>query len=80
MTLVDSNLGDESGLRLAKRLAEQADGSPAPLILISAHSEDDYADLIAASPAIGFLQDDVVGRGRHRWSARIIRSAASAGD
>jgi DNA-binding NarL/FixJ family response regulator len=53
--LVDIDLGDESGLRLADRLAEQAGGAPAPIILISLHSEEDYADLIAASPAIGFL-------------------------
>lgn len=55
VTLVDIDLGAESGLRLAARLAEQANGSPGPLIMISAHSEEDYADLIAASPAIGFL-------------------------
>ena len=55
MTLVDIDLGGESGLKLAKRLADQADGAPAPIILISMHSEEDYADLIAASPAIGFL-------------------------
>jgi hypothetical protein len=29
--------------------------SPAPVILISTHAEQDYAELIAASPAIGFL-------------------------
>ena len=55
VTLVDIDLGGESGLKLAKRLADQADGAPAPIILISMHSEEDYADLIAASPAIGFL-------------------------
>ena len=55
VTLVDIDLGAESGLRLAARLAEQENGAPGPLIMISAHSEEDYADLIAASPAIGFL-------------------------
>jgi DNA-binding NarL/FixJ family response regulator len=53
--LVDIDLGGESGLRLAGRLAEQAGDVPAPIILISLHSEEDYADLIAASAAIGFL-------------------------
>ncbi|HET6987582.1 MAG TPA: response regulator transcription factor [Kribbella sp.] len=53
--LVDIDLGGESGLKLTRLLAEQADGAPAPIILISTHSEEDYADLIAASPAIGFL-------------------------
>jgi DNA-binding NarL/FixJ family response regulator len=55
VTLVDIDLGGESGLQLAALLAEQAEGSPAPLIMISTHSAEDYADLVAASPAIGFL-------------------------
>jgi DNA-binding NarL/FixJ family response regulator len=56
VTLVDIDLGPESGLKLTRLLADQADGAPTPMmILISTHSEQDYADLIAASPAIGFL-------------------------
>ncbi|GAA3584367.1 response regulator transcription factor [Kribbella ginsengisoli] len=53
--LVDIDLGGESGLRLAGQLAAQAGTDPIPIILISLHSEEDYAELIAASPAIGFL-------------------------
>jgi DNA-binding NarL/FixJ family response regulator len=53
VTLLDIDLGGESGLELARRLSEQ-DG-PAPVILISTHAEQDYAELIVASPAIGFL-------------------------
>jgi DNA-binding NarL/FixJ family response regulator len=53
VTLVDIDLGGESGLQLAARLAEQCGGSP--LIMISTHSEEDYAELVAASPALGFL-------------------------
>jgi CheY-like chemotaxis protein len=49
VVLTDIDLGQESGLELAERLA----GSP--IILISTHAEQDYRDLIAASPAIGFL-------------------------
>ncbi|WP_433364945.1 AAA family ATPase [Actinoplanes sp. CA-142083] len=49
VALVDINLGSESGFDLAARLA------PTPVIMISTHSGEDYADLIAASPAIGFL-------------------------
>ena len=55
VTLVDIDLGAESGLRLAARLAEQENGAPGPLIMISAHSEEDYADLIASSSVVGFL-------------------------
>jgi DNA-binding NarL/FixJ family response regulator len=54
VTLVDVDLGAESGFDLA--VALQAADSPAPsVILISTHSEQDFADMIAASPALGFL-------------------------
>jgi len=53
--LVDLDLGGESGLELARSLHGQAGVAPAPVILISTHAEQDYAELIAASPAIGFL-------------------------
>jgi DNA-binding NarL/FixJ family response regulator len=54
VTLVDVDLGAESGFDLAVQL-EAAD-SPAPsVILISTHSEQDFADMIAASPVLGFL-------------------------
>jgi DNA-binding NarL/FixJ family response regulator len=55
VTLLDIDLGGESGLELARRLQYQAGPAPAPVILISTHAEQDYAELIAASPAIGFL-------------------------
>ena len=55
VTLVDIDLGSESGLELARRLSGQAGPAPPPVILISTHAEQDYAELIAASPAIGFL-------------------------
>lgn len=55
VTLVDVNLGAESGFDVVEQL--HLSGSPAttPLILISTHAEQDFADMIAASPAIGFL-------------------------
>jgi CheY-like chemotaxis protein len=52
--LVDIGLGEESGFDLARLLALDGDGS-APVILISMSAEADYADLIAESPAAGFL-------------------------
>jgi DNA-binding NarL/FixJ family response regulator len=55
VTLLDIDLGGESGLELARRLHRQAGLVPAAVILISTHAEQDYAELIAASPAIGFL-------------------------
>src|SRR2546423_694525 len=55
VTLVDIDLGGESGFEVARRLQRDANGARRPMILISTHSEQDYADLIAASPAVGFL-------------------------
>jgi CheY-like chemotaxis protein len=53
--LVDIELGDESGVELAERLAREP-GSPSPqLILMSAHREDDVTDLIEDGLVIGFL-------------------------
>jgi DNA-binding NarL/FixJ family response regulator len=53
VTLVDINLGGESGFDVATRLRAAAD--PAPVILISTQTMDDYIDLVRASPALGFL-------------------------
>jgi DNA-binding NarL/FixJ family response regulator len=53
VTLLDIDLGGESGFDVARLLADGR--RPGCVILISAHSEEDLAELIAASPAIGFL-------------------------
>jgi DNA-binding NarL/FixJ family response regulator len=53
--LVDIFLGEESGLELTRRLAEDGLSHEATVILISTHAEADLGDLIAASPAAGFL-------------------------
>ncbi len=52
--LIDITLSGESGFELARRLVEQRQGG-AVVILISTHSQADFADLIAESPATGFL-------------------------
>lgn len=54
VTLVDVDLGVESGFDLAEQLHRTGPPSP-PVILISTHSEQDFVDMIAASPALGFL-------------------------
>jgi DNA-binding NarL/FixJ family response regulator len=54
VTLVDIDLGDEDGFELTRRLAGE-NGSKARVILVSTHSEEDLAHLIAASPALGFV-------------------------
>lgn len=69
VVLVDITLGSESGFDLARRLAETAPG--ATLILISTHAESDYVDLIAESPAVGFVP-------KFELSADVISRLASA--
>ena len=59
--LVDIDLGDEDGLELAGRLSDST-----KVILISTHSEEDLAHLIATSPALGFVP-------KTRLSAQAIR-------
>jgi DNA-binding NarL/FixJ family response regulator len=59
--LVDIGLGEESGFDLARLLAADGQGGQraqrgrADVILISAQAETDYTDMIAESPAGGFL-------------------------
>src|SRR4051812_43814113 len=56
VALIDIDLGGESGLELARRLRQEPTNGAAPhVILISTHDEAEYADLIQASSAIGFL-------------------------
>jgi DNA-binding NarL/FixJ family response regulator len=55
VTLVDIDLGGCSGCDLARLLADEAGSAAGCLILISAHAEEEFADLIEASPAAGFL-------------------------
>jgi DNA-binding NarL/FixJ family response regulator len=55
IALLDINLGGESGFDLARRLFREASLGRTRMILISTHAEQDYTDLIAASPVVGFL-------------------------
>jgi CheY-like chemotaxis protein len=56
--LVDVGLGEESGFDLARQLAQDGQGGQdgkAAMIMISARAGGDYTELIAESPAVGFL-------------------------
>jgi DNA-binding NarL/FixJ family response regulator len=55
VVLVDIDLGPYSGFELARRLSQCLDTTSSRVILTSTHEQVDYANLIAASPAIGFL-------------------------
>ncbi len=55
VTLVDVNIGEESGFDLADSLHEIDSAARAPVILISTHAEADLTDMIETSPAVAFL-------------------------
>jgi DNA-binding NarL/FixJ family response regulator len=56
VTLVDIDLGDENGFELAERISRNLGaGVHSDVILVSTHSEEDLAQLIDASPALGFI-------------------------
>jgi DNA-binding NarL/FixJ family response regulator len=55
LVLVDITLAGESGFELARCLVGQDRAHVPAVILISTHAEEDFADLIAESPATGFL-------------------------
>src|SRR3954453_22122544 len=70
VVLVDIALGAESGFDLARALA--GEGGP-KLILISTLPEVDFVDLIAASPAVGFIS-------KSDLSARAVRDLVAGDD
>ena len=60
--LVDIDLGSESGFTVARALADRATGASANVILISTHPQEDFADLVADSAAVGFLAKSELSR------------------
>ena len=54
VALVDVSLGEESGFDLSQQLAALPDVR-LRIVLISTRAEEDLAELIAASPAVGFI-------------------------
>ncbi len=71
VVLVDIKLGSECGFVLARELAESPDVSAA-VIIISTYAERDFADLIAASPAVGFVSKSAL-------SGDAIRALVASG-
>lgn len=69
VAVVDVGLGDENGFDLADHLA----GRGIAVVMISAGAEADYADLLADSPAAGFVPKTELS------AARIRRLLGSGG-
>ena len=72
VTLVDIGLGREDGFEVARQLAEREGHAAGKVILISTHSREEFAELIEASPAIGFISKSAL-------SAEAIRRLATDG-
>jgi DNA-binding NarL/FixJ family response regulator len=53
--LLDIDIGGESGFDLAWLLERETSLEPARMIMTSAYSEEDFAELIAATRAAGFI-------------------------
>ena len=62
VTLVDVDLGGESGFDVARRLTDGQERQRSEVILTSAYDEHDFADLIEASPALGFVSKAELSR------------------
>jgi DNA-binding NarL/FixJ family response regulator len=58
--LVDVDLGADSGLALARRLSELS--ALWQVIFMSTRSGEDYAELVTASPAVGFITKSELSR------------------
>ena len=59
--LVDVELGPESGFDLARGLTVEYQQR---VVLISVHSESEFVDLIATTPAVGFIPKSDLSLGR----------------
>jgi DNA-binding NarL/FixJ family response regulator len=72
VVLVDIGLGAESGFDLARTLIDRFPRLASSVVLISTRSEDDYAEMIESSPAVGFIT-------KTKLSPRAIRKLVSTG-
>jgi CheY-like chemotaxis protein len=66
VVLTDIDLAGESGFELVRRLHDDPRDARARVILISTHDQEDFVDLIEASPAVGFLSKSALSAGAIR--------------
>jgi DNA-binding NarL/FixJ family response regulator len=71
IVLVDISLGTDSGFEVTRCLVENFPELYGRVVLISSRSEEDFADLIGDSPAVGFLPKNLL-------SARAISDLLDA--
>ena len=61
--LLDIDLGEDSGLEVARQLGSRSGNTSSRVILISAHPAEDFAELVEESPALGFLSKSELSAG-----------------
>jgi DNA-binding NarL/FixJ family response regulator len=66
VTLVDIDLDGASGFSLARTLQARGGTPGGRLIMTSTHAEDEFAELIEASPAVGFVAKSDLSAGAIR--------------
>lgn len=71
VALVDVHLGADSGFDLARRLDADDHAGATAVILMSSHSEADLAELLAESPAAGFVP-------KERLSGAAVRAVLAS--
>jgi DNA-binding NarL/FixJ family response regulator len=76
VTLIDIDLGSTSGFTVASALAGNHGVDAGRLVFISTHSEDEFAELIEASPAIGFVPKSQLSA---QAIEQVLRSAGNGG-
>lgn len=77
VALVDIQLGEESGFDVTRQIAGREGAELPRVILISAYREDDFADMIADSPAVSFLpKSDLSGAAIRSILADVRREGA----
>lgn len=81
VALVDVVLGAESGFDLVRGLASTPESAGSHAILMSTRDEADFVELIASSPAIGFLaKSDLSARAIDRLLTRVRDQAGDGRD
>lgn len=86
VTLVDVNLGGESGFDLTEELHSYVRPRPSPVILISTYAEQDIAEWVAESAAMGYvyksslspdaIRDLLPGRGDYSYAGNGVDCSA----
>ena len=76
VVLVDIGLGEESGFEVTRRLVDTFPRLRSRVVLISTRAEDEYADMVEISAAVGFLSKSHLSA---RTVAQLISRAAGEG-